>query len=110
MTKGLAVGRQNFGFRFWSLLGPLSLVLCHWSLVLGPCHEFSRTHRLLVCRRHTGGDPVLSAQAQAPGAPGLQHPALAEIPRRNTGQRPLPTTTPQLAARPPTADARARHP
>src|SRR6266513_813844 len=98
MTKGLAVGRQIFGFRVWSLFG-------HWSLVIGHSYEISGSHGLLVRRRDTGGDSVLSAQAQARGAPGFQHAALAEISRRNAGQRPLPTAAPQLAAAPPIADA-----
>src|SRR5437773_7124327 len=99
MTKGLVVGRQTFRFRVWSFFGP-------WCLVLGPCYEVSGSHGLLVRRRDTRGGPVLSAQAQAAGAPGVQHVALAEISRRNAGQRPLPTAAPQLAAAPPIADAR----
>src|SRR6266853_2250347 len=101
-----------FGFLTSSFFRHSSFVIrhCQWSLVLGPWYEVSRSHGLLVRRRDTGGDPVLSAQAQAPGASGFQHLALAEISGRNSGQRPLPTAAPKLAADPPIADARPGDP
>src|SRR5438552_3614628 len=65
---------------------------------------------LLVRRHHSGGDPVLSAQAQACGAARLEHLAVAKISRRNSGQRAVPEAAPQLAPDPATPHARARDP
>src|ERR1043165_3029884 len=98
MTKWRGVGRHVLGFRVWSFFG-------HWLLGTGPYHEVSGPHGLLVRRRDSGGDPVLSAQTQARGAAGVQHVDLAEIPGRNPGQRAVSKAAPQLAAPPAIVDA-----
>jgi hypothetical protein len=69
--------------------------------------EISLARRVMVCRHDSCGRGDVSAQAQTGGEAGLQHAALAKIPRGCAGQRALPAPAPQLAADPPTAPAGA---
>ena len=75
--------------------------------VVWPLVEISLARRILVCRHHSGGGRVLSAQTQAGGEAGFEHFALAKIPGRRPGQFPFPKTAAQLAAGAATALARA---
>src|SRR5579859_5331641 len=96
---GQGVSRGNFqaahqiyarclgGFRIF-LLRP-------WT---GPLHELSGACRFLLRRRHSGGDRILSVEAQAGGETGFEHAALAEVPFGNSSQRTVSTAASELAA------------
>src|SRR4051812_31472194 len=59
--------------------------------------EFSRSTRFRFRGQHSGGHPLLPAQAQASREARLEHFAMAKIFVRNAGQRAVSETAEELA-------------
>src|SRR6266481_6077969 len=65
-----------------------------------PAYELPCASGPCFCRRDPGGDFVLFAEAEAGGEAGFKHFAVATIPGRNPGERPVPKAKKELAADP----------